>query len=285
LDADATLAIWRVPSFESYWSRPIADVLGWDLNLSPEETRISCSGDGQLVIAREGGEDLIRICLTSDERRNPLPSLCLHDRDVADATQAAIAALHASKREEEEEAKSKPSKFGSFMSNLNFMGPSAPPPAIQPSVQQLGVLFSEQVAVRMAATGSGSGANSKLSGPALSAEDQHSRNRSQLLGGSVGAGSSGGAGGSKASYRPPGPRSVEDIKAAYGRDPTKSSRKKEISELKGVMAENMNKLAERGERLNQISDKTQQLENEAEDFMTMAKKLAEREKNKKWWEF
>ena len=51
------------------------------------------------------------------------------------------------------------------------------------------------------------------------------------------------------------------------------------------MAENMKKLAERGEKLNQISDKTAELENDAADFMTMAKKLAEREKNKKWYEF
>ena len=47
----------------------------------------------------------------------------------------------------------------------------------------------------------------------------------------------------------------------------------------------MNKLAERGEKLSQIQDKTQQLEDDAMDFMTMAKKLAEREKNKKWYEF
>ena len=56
-------------------------------------------------------------------------------------------------------------------------------------------------------------------------------------------------------------------------------------EEKSVMAENMNKLAERGEKLSQIQDKTQQLEDDAMDFMTMAKKLAEREKNKKWYEF
>ena len=69
---------------------------------------------------------------------------------------------------------------------------------------------------------------------------------------------------------------MDEIKAAYGREATRT---------KNVMAENMNKLAERGEKLNQISDKTAELENDAADFMTMAKKLAEREKNKKWYEF
>ena len=52
-----------------------------------------------------------------------------------------------------------------------------------------------------------------------------------------------------------------------------------------MMAENLQKLGERGERLVQISTKTQALENDAADFAAMAKKMAERERNRKWWDF
>lgn len=43
-------------------------------------------------------------------------------------------------------------------------------------------------------------------------------------------------------------------------------------------------LAERGEKLSQLQDKTAALEESAMSFAEMAKKLAAQQANKKWWQ-
>ena len=153
-------------------------------------------------------------------------------------------------------------------------GQSAPQPASRPSVQQLHTTFSKAVvarqAIRPVAKSDPTGARVALG----LGEGNSQRTPWFSTGGGGGASSS--SSGAQRKPQKPGRRTVDEIKAAYGRDTTK---------VKSVMAENMNKLAERGEKLSQIQDKTQQLEDDAMDFMTMAKKLAEREKNKKWYEF
>lgn len=269
MDENATLAIWSVPNFEKYWSRGVADVLGWNWNLS-DNTKITCSSDGQILI--EEKDELIRISLADDSKRNPLASICLHDKEVAEATQAAIAAMAASKTEEEAKTPTKTSsRFSSFITSATSMMTGQmppPPPAIQPSVQQLHTAF-EVVAFKRSVQAQSQPTSSRQD------EEEESKNRAKLFS------STSTAAGEK---RRPGRRTVDEIKAAYGRDPSKAATSR-ANELKGVMAENMNKLAERGERLSQLQDKTQQLEDDAEDFMTMAKKLAQREQNKKWWEF
>jgi hypothetical protein len=55
-------------------------------------------------------------------------------------------------------------------------------------------------------------------------------------------------------------------------------------EVGAVMAENREKLEERGERLRQLNERSAAMEAEAADFATMAKRLAEQQKNRKWWQ-
>ena len=275
IDEVGTLGIWSIPGFESYWNRKVSDVIGWRWAPS-EDARVVVSGDGQVAIILS--EEVIRISLPSDDRRNPLPSLCLHDKEVADALEAALAAIAISSKDEEDAAaRDKPkTKFGSFLSSAASMvtGQSAPQPASRPSVQQLHTTFSKAVvarqAIRPVAKSDPTGARAALG----LGEGNSQRTPWFSTGGGGGASSS--SSGAQRKPQKPGRRTVDEIKAAYGRDTTK---------VKSVMAENMNKLAERGEKLSQIQDKTQQLEDDAMDFMTMAKKLAEREKNKKWYEF
>lgn len=50
------------------------------------------------------------------------------------------------------------------------------------------------------------------------------------------------------------------------------------------MDENMSKLHERGERLRNLDQKAADLESSAMGFADMARQLAERERNKKWWQ-
>lgn len=49
------------------------------------------------------------------------------------------------------------------------------------------------------------------------------------------------------------------------------------------MADNMAKLSERGNRLQNLNEKAEDMANEAQSFAALSKQLAE--KNKKWWQF
>ena len=57
------------------------------------------------------------------------------------------------------------------------------------------------------------------------------------------------------------------------------------SEVRSIMEQNRAMLAERGERLQQLDEKTAAMANDAEDFASMAKRLADMQANRKWWQF
>ena len=69
---------------------------------------------------------------------------------------------------------------------------------------------------------------------------------------------------------------MEEIRSAYGR-PSPSA-------VQQTMADNRNKLAERGEKLEQLQKKTSQMENDAMNFAEMARELRRQQEQKKWWE-
>lgn len=88
---------------------------------------------------------------------------------------------------------------------------------------------------------------------------------------------SGGSGGASAAPRM---SSADEIRAKYGKTKSKESAAS-TSELKGNLEETRNKLAERGEKLSSLQDKTAQMQSDAEDFHSMAQKLAAKQKS--WW--
>ena len=51
-----------------------------------------------------------------------------------------------------------------------------------------------------------------------------------------------------------------------------------------IMADNRAKLAERGERLQNIGNKAEQMNDAASDFASLAKQLRDREANRKWYQ-
>ncbi|GLC57475.1 hypothetical protein PLESTB_001231000 [Pleodorina starrii] len=79
----------------------------------------------------------------------------------------------------------------------------------------------------------------------------------------------------------PRTRTADEIKRAYGRPTTATSR---TNEVRSVMEQNRARLAERGEKLARLDDKAAELEESAAGFAEMARQLAERERNKKWWQ-
>lgn len=54
--------------------------------------------------------------------------------------------------------------------------------------------------------------------------------------------------------------------------------------LGGLAEDNRQKLAERGEKLRTLQDKTDRMQADAEDFASMARQIRDREANKKWWQ-
>jgi hypothetical protein len=50
------------------------------------------------------------------------------------------------------------------------------------------------------------------------------------------------------------------------------------------MEQNMAMLAERGERLRGLDERSAAMSNDAGDFASLAKQLAEQQANKKWWQ-
>lgn len=55
-------------------------------------------------------------------------------------------------------------------------------------------------------------------------------------------------------------------------------------ELHETLAENRQMLAERGQKLSALDVRTAQMESDAQDFAAMARKIAEQERNRKWWQ-
>ncbi|BBN19258.1 protein MpTOMOSYN11 [Marchantia polymorpha subsp. ruderalis] len=75
----------------------------------------------------------------------------------------------------------------------------------------------------------------------------------------------------------PKARTADDIRAKYGHQ-------RKTQEVSSVMEMARNKLMERGEKLQGIENRTSELEDNAENFASMAEELAKRMAAKKWWE-
>jgi hypothetical protein len=55
-------------------------------------------------------------------------------------------------------------------------------------------------------------------------------------------------------------------------------------EIRDVVLETRAKLHERGEKLSKLDEKAGDMENDAAGFAELARQLAEKQRNKKWWE-
>lgn len=56
------------------------------------------------------------------------------------------------------------------------------------------------------------------------------------------------------------------------------------NDVRGMMEQNRAMLAERGERLAALDERTREMADDAEDFATMARRLEQQMANRKWWQ-
>ncbi|XP_074308137.1 uncharacterized protein LOC141643014 [Silene latifolia] len=77
----------------------------------------------------------------------------------------------------------------------------------------------------------------------------------------------------------PKQRSINDIKAKYRKNTSS-----DVASAASAASEARNKLLERQEKLDRIGQNSEELRNGAENFASMAKELAKRMENRKWWQ-
>jgi syntaxin-binding protein 5 len=56
------------------------------------------------------------------------------------------------------------------------------------------------------------------------------------------------------------------------------------SRLHSQAAQNREALQQRGEKLSRLNERTEQMEADAMDFASMARQIAARERDRKWWQ-
>lgn len=78
-------------------------------------------------------------------------------------------------------------------------------------------------------------------------------------------------------------RTPEEVRAKYGRQRSTYKTQQTADDVGAIMSENVSKLHERGEKLRNLNDKTEDLVNDAQSFAELAKQLAQ-QKSKKWWQ-
>eukprot|EP00210_Caulerpa_lentillifera_P005191 g4961.t1 len=78
-------------------------------------------------------------------------------------------------------------------------------------------------------------------------------------------------------------RTPEEVRAKYGRQKSTYRTQQTTDDLSAIMSENVSKLHERGEKLRNLNDKTEDLVNDAQNFAELAKQLAQ-QKSKRWWQ-
>ncbi|KAH9622373.1 hypothetical protein KSS87_015889 [Heliosperma pusillum] len=77
----------------------------------------------------------------------------------------------------------------------------------------------------------------------------------------------------------PKQRSINEIKAKYRKNTSS-----DVASAASAASEARNKLLERQEKLDRIGQNSEELRNGAENFASMAKELAKRMENRKWWQ-
>ena len=263
--------IVSLPDLQTVWKSSLGACVGWRLSFSLcDDSVLTASGlctDDALVVLR--GPEAIRIEITGQSTLSKSNRMYDIDLDIA-AEAAAVNRLLSSQPAAAgpptPERNGKGAGFSGFMDRakktfaLPGRGGGKLLPAPRLSSQELENIFGvsrSSGAQGMAAVTPREG----LAAPSSSKRDSRAARRPELSG---------------ASRRDPAKvRTADEIRAAYGRPARRAADR--ARSLSGAMAQNKDLLAERGERLNELSEKTRELQDEAENFAAMAGRLADQQ--------
>ncbi|CAM6070501.1 unnamed protein product [Sphagnum tenellum] len=277
LNQSGWLEIRSLPDLGILYETTLSSCLSWQLELSSNFWRtLACAENGHLLLIDEGRE-LIQLSLLKEETELRLPQCLPHiyDKDLAAAAEAAM-----------KYAMSQPKKSqtqGLLGVLMEFKSSLEQGPAVH-SASELPKLLSSQPFTIPSVLPSDLGSPSDSSAldtdinleigiaprhfsdiiptSAVSKETSDVEDdRRQLLG----------------DDNKPRQRTTDEIKAAYGH-----AKALDASSAAGLARD---KLMERGQKLQSINQRTEEMQAGAEDFASMAEQLAKKMERRKWWEF
>ncbi|GMH38758.1 hypothetical protein BSKO_06642 [Bryopsis sp. KO-2023] len=293
--------VFSLPSLDPVEDIPMEEIIGWSLNRNSDDSdmggprTVTAGWHGDVVICGELGEmmrfGLLEGCSNLKSPRG------VYDWEVASAAYSARkAALQKTIAVPGAGGIGVGIKkgFGAFLDvarkardefdkTMKFHPSRAPPPA--PDLHTLFHRGEVQIASTVGTSNpispsarvdsSTEGADPRKSGGHVDESDKSKLSpkaaREQLL-----------AGAKLQPNEDPKVRTADQIREAYGMKPRNANAKAE--RVGGIMAENLDKMKERGERLKGLDDKTAVMTNEAANFADLAKQLADQQKNRKWWQ-
>ena len=265
--------IVSLPDLQTVWKSSLGACIGWRLSSSLcDDSVLAASGlctDDALVVLR--GPEAIRIEITGQSTLSKSNRMYDIDLDIAAEAAAAnrlLPSQPAAADPPSPERSGKGAGFGGFMDRAKKTfalpgrgGDKKLFPAPRLSSQELEEIFGvsrSSGAQGMAAVTPREG----LAAPSSSKRDSRAARRPELSGGGR--------------RDPAKARTADEIRAAYGRPARRAADR--ARSLSGAMAQNKDLLVERGERLNDLSEKTRELQDEAENFAAMAGRLADQQK-------
>ncbi|KAI5346587.1 hypothetical protein L3X38_014466 [Prunus dulcis] len=271
--------IRSLPNLEVVGELSLMSILRWNFKTNMDKT--ICSSDhGQIILVN--GCELAFLSLLSDENEFRIPGSlpCLHDKVIAAATDVIaslslnqkqqqvsvpgilggiIKGLKAGKMEQSMDATANHENFCQTLENLFSSPPFLKPSTAVKDDQKILELNIDDLVI-----------NEPVAPVAISSSSSFEKNKNEKKDkGTEKARLFEGA----TSDTKPKMRTAEEIKAKY----------RDTGDVAAAAAHARDKLAERQEKLEKLSQNSEELRSGAEDFASMAKELAKRMENRKWW--
>lgn len=273
-----------LPTLEVVGECSLMAILRWSLKTNMEKT-ICSSSNGQLVLVNGNETAFISLLKCENELRIPESLPCLHDRVLAAAV-GAIASLPSNQNEEQ--GRQLPGILVNVVKNLRASKMEKANQAVHHySSANLEKLFTCPPFLKASSATADKQDPFELDLDEIHIDEPLVVNYPQKSNSDKtdrGKGTDNkGKGGDKqkllegaSSDTKPRQRTAEEIKAKY--------RKAGAGDASAAAALAKDKLLERQEKLQMLSQHTEELQSGAEDFASMAKELAKRMENRKWWQ-
>ncbi|KAK4797849.1 hypothetical protein SAY86_030175 [Trapa natans] len=246
------LEIRSFPNLEVIGECSLALLLRWSFKTNMEKT-MSCTENGQIILVNGGEFAFISLLASENNFRIPESLPCLHDEVLAAAAEANI-------RSSPDRKKSQGIALGIFDKVIKGLEGKDSNNSGHKKVDCLDPTHLKAIFSKPLSLESWNDTSQNQEVIELNIDTKSERGR--LFEGS-------------SSNEQSRMRTREEIIAKYRKTPT--------GDVHAAASQARDKLAERGEKLAKMCEHTEELQNGAEDYASMAAELAKRMENRKWW--
>ncbi|KAL8162643.1 hypothetical protein V2J09_014132 [Rumex salicifolius] len=263
------IEIRSLPDLEVVEESSLASIMRWNFKSNMERT-ISYTNNGHVVMVNGSEFAVISLLSYENDFRIPQSWPCLHDKTLAAAYTAHLAVSPRQKKNKE----TLPGMFVGLVKGLRLSKDETVDPS---EAQKVDSATMEKIFFKIPPETTGStGEVVELSiddihideplriepsNPKDRPDSKDEKEREKLFEGGT-------------STTKPKQRSIEEIKAKY----------RPVSDAASAAKEAKNKLLERQEKLERLTKNTEELQDGAQNFASMAQELAKRMENRKWWQ-